>query len=121
MVAVGEIVHFYRHEAGKAKFYLCVSRHGHFVYLNTHRKRRAGSFVVDCSRLPLDPSDTGKSEVSCTKVMKFSDGQLTRFKAKPFGRVDKAFLMDLVEFAETCDALSPEDAEHLIDGISEAV
>jgi hypothetical protein len=121
LVAVGEIVHFYRHEAGKAKYYLCVSRHGHYVYLNTHKKYRPSSFVVDCSRLPLEPSKTGKSEVSCSEVMHFSDVQLARFKAKSCGHVDKAFLMDLVEFAETCDALSPEHAEYLIDGISEAV
>jgi hypothetical protein len=121
LFAVGEIIHFYRRAAGKPKYYLCVSKNGHYVYLNTSRKYYADAFVFDCSRLPLPASDTGKSSVSCGKVMQFSDGQLEQYKAKSCGPVGKAFLVDLVEFAETCEALSQEDKEYIIGGISDEI
>jgi hypothetical protein len=49
------------------------------------------------------------------------DGAAKHYQAKSYGHVEKAFLMDLVEFAETCDALTPEDSGYIIDGISEAI
>jgi len=119
--SVGEIVLFYNRDAEKPKFHLCVSVDGHYLFLNTSRRFYDDAFIFDCSRVPLPASETGKSSVSCSGVMRFTDHDLTKYKAKSCGKVDRNFLLDLLAFAENCPALSPADLDLILDGISNAI
>lgn len=119
MFSPGEVIHFWSDEAGKRKYHLCISLNGHFLFLNSPKQRTyPGDYVVACSEFPFLPvTSTGDSVVCCSIVLRKSDVDLRRLRARSLGTVSVKLLQRLVEFIEHSNVLSEEEKEAVLDGL----
>ena len=112
MFSVGDVVGFFSEEAGKDKYHLCISFEGHFLFLNSPKKRAyPGDFVVPCSEVPCPPTDGGKSIISCSYVMQKSDSELQSCNARKLGAVSSDLLSRLSRFVKTSPVLNEDEKD----------
>ena len=114
MFAVGDIVRILAPQVGYYKYHLCIatgssSVASQFLFLNSD-PTFAGTYVVDCSRVPCLPvSQTGKTAFSFSAIPRYSDKQLGLFKAQKLGELDKTLATELHTFATTVKTLNTAD------------
>jgi hypothetical protein len=87
MFKPADVVRFHSIIAGKEKYHLCIGMRGLFLFINSPKPRmRRGDFVVPRSALPfLEPTETGKSIISCSTIVRMTDGELRHVQAKRLG------------------------------------
>lgn len=117
MFCTGDIVAFESNDANKRKYHLCISIDGYYIFLNSPKPASyPGDFIVSCTDLPgVPPTPSGKSIISCTLVMKKSDAELVKCKAKKLGSVKPSLLADLAIFVRTSPVLTEEEREIFFD------
>jgi hypothetical protein len=114
MFAVGDIVRIYAPQVGYYKYHLCIvagdsSVASRFLYLNSD-PTFAGTYVVDCSRVPCLPSSTtGKTAFSFAAIPRYSDKQLGLYQAQKMGELDKTLAAELHVFAANVKTLNAAD------------
>jgi hypothetical protein len=118
---VGEIILFNSPEAGKPKLHLCISFSNRFLFVNSPKQKIFfGDFEIDGARLTgVPPTPTGKSIISCNTVLKYTDDELTRLRARAVGSLDADTIRDLLEFVENLETLSPDDRNAILDGLGD--
>lgn len=123
MFRIGDVVRFRSADAGYAKYHLCVSNEGHFIYLNSPRaKSFLGDFEIGASEITgVPPTPSGKSIISCTKVLWFSANDLRDMRAAQVGRVTRSVLKRLLFFVEDLATLPPETRDPILDGLGDEV
>jgi hypothetical protein len=114
----GDVIIFWSEGAQKPKFHLCVSLNGCYLFLNTPKKPYPGDFSIPCTELPfLEPTASGESIISCNMVIRMSDDDLRRYRAKRKGSLGVGVLHQLIVFIENTTVLSQTDKDELLDGL----
>ena len=112
MFSPGDVIHFYSREAAKDKYHLCISFDGHFLFLNSPKKKTyPGDFIVPCKELPCPPTPSGESIISCSLVMKKTDAVLQACGAQNLGQVSSNLLSRLSAFVKSSPVLTDEEKE----------
>jgi hypothetical protein len=121
MYSPGDVVRFHSYVAGEKKYHLCISLRGHFLFVNSPKtKTFRGDFVVPCTDIPcLDPTDSGKSIISCSVLVRMSDEELRHVEAKKLGVCAPRILRDLIKFVEQSPVLSPDEKDAIIDELGD--
>jgi hypothetical protein len=109
MFSPGDVVWFLSGEANKPKFHLCINREGHFLFINSPKKKAyPPDFNIPCSDLPfLDPTpeETAQELRSC--------------KAKKKGTVSNKILLRLIAFVDKTPVLSEEEKDVILEGLAD--
>jgi len=123
MFSPGDVVRFYSYVAGKAKYHLCISLRGHFLFVNSPKSKTfRGDFFVPCSDIPcLEPTDDGRSIISCSFLVKMSDEELRHVGATKLGSCAPRILRDLIKFVEQSPVLSPDEKDAIVDELGDWV
>lgn len=123
MFKPGDVVHFYSTVAGKRKYHLCLSLRGRFLFVNSPKaKVYKGDFVVPCSSMSfLTATESGKSVISCSTVVKMTDSELRHIKAERLGSIENKYLFDLVKFVEVSPVLTPEEKDAILDELGDSI
>lgn len=121
MLNPGDVVLARSALAGKHKYHLCVHVGGYFLFLNSYKGRDyEGNLVVECEVIPfIDATETGKSVVCCSSVLRLTEAEIER--SKLVGTISKALLLEIYEFIETSDALSPDERELILESLADWV
>ncbi len=121
MFKPGDVVRFHSYVAGKTKYHLCISLSGGFLFLNTYRNRSfSGDLVVPCSEIAcLPPTESGKSVVSCSLIIRMDAEALNHGKATKLGVVNNSLLLDIIKYIEVSPVLSGEDKDFVLDGLGD--
>jgi len=121
MIVPGNVIRFWSQEADKPKHHLCVSQDGHFLFVNSPKKRTyPGDLIVPCSDFPfLDPTPSGNSIISCSLVLRRTMADLERLQARLSGAVSAALLQKVFDFIENNPVLSEEEREPIITGLGD--
>ena len=108
--------------AGKHKWHLCVSAGGCFLYLNSPKERAyAGDLEIDCSALAgVPPTESGKSIIACSAVVRMSERQLTICQARRVGRASVEVLRELLDHVLASRVLSREEKAIVTQGLASA-
>lgn len=121
MFSPGDVIGFHSDAAGKHKYHLCIHQNGSFLLVNSPKtKPFPGDFNVpsdEISCLPATPE--GYSIVSCTLVVKQTEAELKKLKAKKYGRINSKVLIRLIAFVEKTPVLPDEDKEAIIEGLAD--
>lgn len=122
MFQVGDIAMIYSPLAGKKKYHLCVccaNEHGveRFLFINSGAGYQADFVLNDADIGCLPESPTGKSVISCSMVVRFTQEQLKSYGAKKLGDLDWAILGALAVFLEQSPALSREERQPIVRSI----
>lgn len=105
----------------KWKYHLCIACDGVFLFVSTHRQRRQdhrGVMIIPNSEVPcLPPTETGKSEISCTTIIKreFPDPEV-----RPKNRrcsVSRRLMGDLLSFIENSRQLTADERDVIVEHI----
>ena len=123
MFRPGDVVKFYSFVANKQKFHLCISITGGFLFLNSYKNKSfTGDLVVPCTEiLCLEPTESGKSVVSCSLIVRMDNQQLRHVRAEKIGTVNNSLLVDVIRYIENSPVLSAEDKELVLDGLGDWV
>src|SRR5712692_11820290 len=107
MFSPGDVVWFLSGKANKPKFHLCISREGHFLFINSPKKKAyPADFNVPCADLPfLDPTSEGYSIISCSFVIQQTTQELRTCKARKKGAVSTKVLLRLIAVVEKTPVL----------------
>jgi hypothetical protein len=82
----------------------------------------SGDFPVACSTMPfLTPTETGKSIISCSTLIRMTDAELKHLKAQRLGSISFDILRDLIRFVEETPVLSPADKDAILDELGDSV
>ena len=121
MFSPGDVIEFWNDVAGKTKYHLCIHQDGSFLFLNSPKtKAYPGDFQVPSGDITcLDAPPEGYSIVSCTHLIKRSDADLKKLKAKKLGAVDAKVLIRLIAFVEKTPVLAQEDKDAITDGLAD--
>jgi hypothetical protein len=121
MFSPGDVVWFLSGEANKPKFHLCINREGHFLFINSPKKKAyPADFNIPCSDLPfLDPTPEGYSIISCNLVIKQTAQELRSCKAKKKGTVSNKILLRLIAFVDKTPVLSEEEKDVILEGLAD--
>jgi hypothetical protein len=126
MFDVGDIVQIYAPTAGKKKYHLCVCCANEdgiekFLFINSGDGYEADFVVRDQDIDCLPQSPTGKSVISCSLVVRYTQRQLQLYKALRLGELDAAILTELNDFIAQSPALSKETREEVVTSIQAAL
>jgi hypothetical protein len=121
MFSPGDVVGFWSDIAGKHKYHLCVHQDRLFLFINSpKRKPYPGDFNVPSSEIPCLPATPeGYSIISCTHLVRQTDAELKRLKAKKYGVIYSKVLLRLIAFVEKTPVLSDEDKDAIIEGLAD--
>lgn len=121
MFSPGDVIGFWSDTAKKHKYHLCIHQDGFFLFVNSPKQKAfPGDFNVPCDEIACLPTTPeGYSIVSCTHVVKQTDAELNRLKAKKYGRVESKVLIRLIAFVEKTPALSDEEKDTIISGLAD--
>lgn len=121
MFSPGDVIGFHSDTAGKHKYHLCIHQDGLFLFINSPKQKSfPGDFEiqsVEIACLPATPE--GHSIISCTHLIKQTDAELKKLKAKKYGSVDNKALIRLIAFVEKTPVLSDEDKDAIIEGLAD--
>src|SRR5258707_4367573 len=100
MFSPGDVIGFWSDVAGKDKFHLCIHPDGLFLFINSPKEKAyPGDFNLPCSDITcLDPTPEGYSIFSCTHLIRQTDSELKKLKARKKGTVDNKVLLRLIAF-----------------------
>lgn len=123
MFSPGEVVRFRSYVAGKTKYHLCISIRGAFLFVNSPKEKTyAGDFIVSCTEFPfLEPTESGKSVISCSLLVKMTEAELSHTRACCIGKVSPKLLREVIKFVEGSPVLSPEDKDFVLDELGDWV
>ncbi len=102
----------------KPKHHLCIGYDGVFLFISTHRKRREdhrGVIVIPNSEVPfLPPTETKRSEISCTTIIqrRFPDPKLSR--NNPRGTVDRRLMENLLRHVRKSRQLTEDERDAIL-------
>jgi hypothetical protein len=120
MPSPGDVIGFWSDDVQKHKFHLCVCPTGKYLFINSPKKRSyPGDFHVPSADVPLEATPEGYSIISCTHLVKMTDGELARWKATTKGKLPARILRDLVKFVEGLSVLSSKERDAIIDGLAD--
>lgn len=121
MFEPGDVVKFYSEAAGYKKYHLCLSLDACYFFMNAPRaKTFPGDLIISCDDVPFLPkTESGDSIISCSVLLKFTEGELAAYGAKKVGKVGSDVLMRVLEFVENGTVLSEEDKEIVLSGLGD--
>lgn len=105
----------------KSKHHLCIACEGIFLFVSTHRRRRQdhrGVMIIPNDAVPcLPPTETGKSEISCTTIIRraFPDPNVRPKNLRC--NVSELLMKDLVRFVENSRQLTADERDAIVDYI----
>ena len=105
----------------KFKHHLCIGTGVEFLFLSTHHgpnKNHRGSMVIPNSEVPfLKPTETKRSEISCTTIIqrKFPDPTVPR--RNPSGTVDRKLMKALLGYVRKSRQLTEDERDAILDNI----
>ena len=67
----------------------------------------------------MKPTPSGKSIVGCNAVVRMTNAELKKCRARKVGRMPAATLRDLLEFIEESPVLAPADKRAVLDGLGD--
>lgn len=116
----GDIVGFHSPVAGKRKWHLCVNAAGWFLHLNSPKERlRKGELEINCEELPGVPhTNSGKSIVSCTMVLRLTADRLELFGAEKEGAIGTETATAILAHIKAAGVLSPFEKGPVIEGLT---
>jgi len=121
MFSPGDVIGFESDIAGKHKYHLCIHQGGLFLFINSPKpKAFPGDFSIpsnEISCLPATPE--GYSIVSCTQLIRQTDAELKKLKAKKYGSVESKVLIRFIAFVEKTPVLTDEDRDAIIEGLAD--
>jgi hypothetical protein len=103
----------------KWKYHLCIGCDAVFLFVSTHRQRRQdhrGVLIIPNSEVPcLPPTETGKSEISCTTIIKrtFPDPDVPRKNRRC--SVTQRLMKDLLKFVESSRQLTADERDSILE------
>jgi hypothetical protein len=105
----------------KWKYHLCIGCDAVFLFVSTHRHRRQdhrGVLIIPNSEVPcLPPTETGKSEISCTTIIKreFPDPKIP--KKNRLCSVERRLMIDLIKFVQYSRQLTPDERDTILENL----
>lgn len=103
----------------KHKHHLCIGSDGLFLFVSTHRHRRfdhRGVMVIRNSEVPfLPPTDSGRSEISCTTVIERRLPDPTVPKRNPRGMVERRLMAHLLQYVRASRQLTDDERDAILD------
>ena len=119
----GEVVHAISNKAighkKKPKYHLCVSSYcAQYLFINSKAWIGGGSFKITNKEVPKLTNPV--SYISCNNLLPISDDYMKENRAKRVGKLPPGTILRLIDYADTCDVLSEEEKEIIIDGLSSA-
>lgn len=123
MFQPGDVIEFHSVIAQKKKYHLCISLNGCFLFINSPKaKAYPGDFDFPCSELPfLTPTASGDSIVSCSQILRYTDGELLALHAKKIGVMKPPLVILLLSFIENSTVLSDAEKKIALDGLGDWV
>lgn len=122
---VGDVVLFYREQAGYKKFHLCVciQDSSYFLFINSPKlKNFAGDFLIDASAIPfLEPTKQGYSIISCNRLLRFSTSDMRKQKTIIKGQINKKIIKKLMAFIDESTLLNETEKVIAIEGLSSSL
>jgi hypothetical protein len=105
----------------KWKHHLCIASEGLFLFVSTHRERRQdhrGVLVIPNEDVPfLPPTETLKSEISCTTLIVRSFPDPTVPRRNPKGVVRKDLMSRLLAHVRASDQLTEEERDAVLESL----
>ena len=111
---VGDIVRIFAPTAGKKKYHFCVcipenEIAGCFLFLNSDPNFR-DCLSFDCERIPFLPvSQTGKTAISFSIMLRHSDEKLKLFGAEVLGEMPKDLIAEMIGFLDTVTSMPSKE------------
>lgn len=103
----------------KKKYHLCISSDPLFLFVSTHRQRKQdhrGILIIPNSDVPCLPlTDTGKSEISCTTIIKRSFPDRNVPSKNPLCKVERRLMKDLMKFVQGSRQLTPDERDDILE------
>lgn len=123
MFSPGDVVQFFSYVAGKRKYHLCISLQGSFLFLNSPKaKTFRGDYIISSENIDCLPAtESGRTVVSCSLVVKMTDEELQHVQAKKLGTIAPRILRDLIKFVEASPVLSPDEKDAIIEELGDWV
>lgn len=123
MCVPGDIIAARSPTAGKHKYHLCISEPNEygvqqFLFVNSDDGYRCDLTFPDGSIENLPKSDTGKTVVSFSDIVRFSKKELELFQAQKVSTASKAVLEAVIVHAEKVSTLNRRQRRELIETFS---
>lgn len=105
----------------KWKYHLCIACEGIFLFVSTHRRRQQdhrGVMIIPNDAVPCLPrTETGKSEISCTTIIRraFPDPNVGPKNLRC--NVSQQLMKDLVRFVEKSRQLTADERDAIVEYI----
>lgn len=105
----------------KFKHHLCIGSDAVFLFVSTHRERtedHRGVMIIPNSEVPfLPPTETKRSEISCTTIIQriFPDPKVSR--KNPKGTVDRRLMKNLLQYVRESRQLTEDEREAILENI----
>ena len=105
----------------KPKHHLCIGGDGIFLFVSTHKLRRddhRGVMVIPNSEVPfLPPTETSRSEISCTTIIERRFPDPTVPKRNPRGTVERRLMADLLQYVRTSRQLTEDERDAILENL----
>ena len=105
----------------KFKHHLCIGIGGSFLFISTHRERKRshrGTMIIPNSDVPfLPPTETGRSEISCTTIVSRAFPDPTVPKHNPRGIVERRLMGELVRFIRASKHITDDERYAILDDL----
>ncbi len=105
----------------KPKHHLCIGSDAVFLFVSTHRLRKQdhrGVMIIPNSEVPfLPPTETKRSEISCTTIIQrmFPDPTVSRNNLR--GVVDRRLMKQLLDYVRKSRQLTEDERDAILDYI----
>ena len=109
------------HGDPKFKHHLCIGIGAEFLFVSTYRERQErhrGSIVISNEEVPfLPPTETRRSEISCTTIIRRTFPDSTVPRKNPRGTVDRELMKKVLRFVRTSPTLAEDERDDILDSL----
>jgi hypothetical protein len=105
----------------KWKHHLCIGDDGLFLFVSTYRVREEdhrGVLVIPIDDVPfLPPTETRRSEISCTTIIARAFPDRTVSWRNPRGKVRRELMAELLVYVRTSPQLTEDERDAILDNL----
>ena len=105
----------------KTKHHLCIGSEATFLFLSTHHEwkaNRPGVMIIPNSEVPfLPPTESERSEISCTTIIEREFPDPTVSRQNPQGTVDRRLMKDLLQYVRKSRQLTADERDAILDNL----
>ncbi len=105
----------------KPKHHLCIGNDGIFLFVSTYKIRERdyrGVMIIPNSDVPfLPPTETRRSEISCTTVIERRLSDPTWTRRNPRGAVKRLVMAELIRHVRTSRQLTEDERDAILENL----